>query len=48
MRSEDAIRERLEEVRARADAQDHAYDKGFADGLAWVLEEKAGVYGGGD
>lgn len=48
MRDEDAIRERLEEVRRRADAQGHQYDKGFADGLAWVLEEKTGRYGGGD
>lgn len=48
MREEDAIRERLEEVRRRADAQGHQYDKGFADGLAWVLEEKTGRYGDGD
>jgi hypothetical protein len=45
MRTEDEIRDRLKEVRARADAHDHAYDKGFADGLAWVLEEKTGMYG---
>lgn len=45
MRSEDEVREQLTRARTRADAQGHQYDKGYADALAWVLDEPAGRYG---
>lgn len=42
--SEEEIRKTLKHAIARAKAQGHPYDQGYADALAWVLGEKPGQY----